>query len=267
MISTPSYDEDGRDHEYFRSICLILMILSFIFLFVGVLGNTAVIFYNICLNNERTLSSWLVTNLAIADLLVCLTIYPKTIIRYFLVHKKYDDVFHKFSNSTLHFSLFLSTTLLLSITVDRYVFIAKPLRYPIMVTTRRVKAVLCVIWLTATVQLPIVYIFSKEHSKLEIDFVRSNAIDLFLLSRVILLSIPIDVTAILNYKLLKIVQRKWRIPRKMMHPEQEDHEQMPKRNVAWLRELLKQMKAIKTFTIIFGVLTICFLPYFVVMTL
>ena len=88
-------------------------------------GNAAVIIYNICLNHERTLSSWLVTNLALADLLVCLTIYPKAIVRYFLSTEKYDDVFQKLGHSVLHVSLFLSATMLLSITVDKYVFIAK----------------------------------------------------------------------------------------------------------------------------------------------
>ncbi|XP_028415903.1 octopamine receptor beta-1R-like [Dendronephthya gigantea] len=266
---------DGRDHEYFRSICFILMILSFIFLFVGVLGNAAVILYNICLNNERTLSSWLVTNLAIADLLVCLTIYPKTISRYFLREIAFDSVFNKLDQSTHYVSLFLSTTLLLSITVDRYVFIAKPLRYHYIVTWRRIKALLCVIWLTAAVQFPIVYTYCEREWRRE---KRSNtAVVPFRLSRIIILLVLIVVIGILNYKMLKIVQQQKKsiavgnvVNSEQERPveiqlEQPDPVQMQQKHTpAWLCQLLKQIKAVKTVAIIFGVLTICFVPYFVV---
>ena len=252
------------------------MILSFLFLLLGVLGNAAVIIYNIYLNYEKTLSSWLVTNLATADLLVCLTIYPKTISRYFLFQEQFDDEFNKLNRSTQHVSIFLSTTMLLSITVDRYVFIAKPLRYPLIVTSQRVKAVLCAIWLTAAVQLPIVYIYSKGEREWQNRF-QSNAVKSFPLSRIIMLSIFILVIAILNYKMLKIIQKqkKWIASVNVVHPEQERPDEMrlkqaeseqfwSKHNVAWLHRLAKQMKPIKTFAIIFGVLTICFIPYFVV---
>ncbi|XP_028415926.1 alpha-1A adrenergic receptor-like [Dendronephthya gigantea] len=271
-------DHRHNDHEYTRTINLTLMILSFIFLFVGVLGNAAVIFYNICLNNDRTLSSWLITNLAIADLLVCLTIYPKTISRYFQDQKKFHSVFNSLNKSTHYVSLFLSTILLLSITVDRYVFIAKPLRYHYIVTSRRIKALLCVIWLTATVQFPIVYIYGIREWKRE---ERSNAAVMpFPLSRIIILSVLIVVIGILNYKMLKIVQqqRKSMAVGNVVNSEQErpveiqleqlDPVQMQQKHTsAWLRELLKQIKAIKTFAIIFGVLAICFVPYFVIFIL
>ena len=277
MASATSNNVQGdHDREYIRSIHLILMILSCFFFLLGVLGNAAVIIYNIYLNYEKTLSSWLVTNLATADLLVCLTIYPKTITRYFLCKEKFDDVFDKLNRSTQHVSLFLSTTMLLSITVDKYVFIARPLRYLLIVTSQRVKAVLCAIWLTAAAQLPIVYIYSKGERRWEKRF-RPNAVNSFQLSRIIMLSIFILVIAILNYKMLKIAQqqRKCMASVNVVHPEQErpaeirleqaEPEQLrAKHNVAWLRRLVKQMKAIKTFAIIFGVLTICFIPYFVV---
>ena len=119
MNSANPYKQDRQDPGYVQSMYLILMILSFLFLIVGVFGNAAVIIYNVCLILERTLSSWLITNLALADLLMCVTIYPKAILRYFLGTEKYDNVFHKLGHSVLHVSLFLSTAMLLSITVDR----------------------------------------------------------------------------------------------------------------------------------------------------
>ena len=267
MNSTSPYNQDQQDHGYGQSMNLILVILSFIFLFVGVFGNAAVIIYNVRLNHDRTLSSWMITNLAIADLLVCLTIYPMTVFLYFSRTKK-SDIFDKLVVSTLHVTLFLSTTMLLSITVDRYVFIKKPLRYHTIVTSRRMKVILSAIWLISAVQIPIMFTYSKEQPKPENN--QPKDLNRFLLSRIILLSILIVIIAILNYKMLKVVQkqRKWKTQRNVVHPEQAEPEQMqPQHDVAWLRQLLKQMRAVKTFTIIFGVLTVCFVPYFVLMTL
>ena len=263
----------GHDGNFFHLFLFILMIFGFIFFFVGVFGNAAVVIYNVCLNHERTLSSWLITNLALADLLVCLTIYPKAIVRYFLRAEKYDEIFHKLGHCVLHVSAFLSTTMLLSITVDKYVFIEKPLRYPLIVTSRRIKAVLCAIWLTAAVQLLAMYFYSKGKSY----GVRPNSVNLFPLSTIVMLSVLIVIIAVLNYKMLKIVQqqRKWMALDNVVHSkqdrpveiqhDQDEHEQMhPKNNAGSLRRLVKQIKAIKTFAIIFGVLTVCFVPYFVV---
>ena len=146
--------------------------------------------------------------------------------------------------------------MLLSITVDRYVFIKQPLRYHPIVTSRRVKAVLSAICLAAAVQIPIVPTYSKRQPKPENN--RSKELNLFLLS------ILIVVIAILNYKILKIVkQRKWKTQRNVVNPEQAEPEEMQQQHdVAWLRQLLKQMRAIKTFTIISGVLTVYFVLYF-----
>ena len=80
-----------QDGDSIKSVALIT--LSCIFLFVGVFGNLAVIIYNIYLNHGRTISSWLITNLAVANLLVCLTLYSRKIARNFLYEEKYEDVF------------------------------------------------------------------------------------------------------------------------------------------------------------------------------
>ena len=96
------------------------------------------------------------------------------------------------------------------------------------------------------------------------------------MSAKILLLIPVAVIAFLNYKMLKIVQkqRKRVASETVVNPELERSEQIQpeqaklkqaepeqtgqKHNVAWLRQLLKQVKAIKTFAIIYGVLNILF---------
>jgi hypothetical protein len=80
-MSTTNSTSSPRDYDVER---VIVVVLSFIFLFVGVLGNIAVIIYNIFLNHDKTPSSCLVTHLAFADLLVCLILHPKRIVSFFL---------------------------------------------------------------------------------------------------------------------------------------------------------------------------------------
>ena len=104
------------------------LVLNSIFLLLGVLGNTAVIFYNTILNPRKTSSSWLITHLAFADLLVCLTIYPASIAT--LAGEKHEKLLCTIRCTIFHASLFLSVMILLFITIDRYLYIARPLRYP-----------------------------------------------------------------------------------------------------------------------------------------
>ena len=108
---------------------------------IGVLGNMTVIIYTIFTSKEKTATSYLVGNLALADLLVCLTFYPIWIIELILTLLNIDsdqDLFCKLSRTSIHALLFASVAILLAITVDRFFYIVKPLKYLLIVTKRRV---------------------------------------------------------------------------------------------------------------------------------
>ena len=105
---------------------------------VGVLGNITVLIYAIFTSKEKTATSYLVGNLALADLLVCLTFYPIWIIEFIQTILNIDsdqDLFCKLSRSSIKALLFASAATLLAITV-------KPLKYPLIVTKRRVFVVM-----------------------------------------------------------------------------------------------------------------------------
>ena len=69
-------------HPVPRKTFLPFIVLKFIAMIIGVLGNITVLIYTILLRNKKTVTSYLVGNLALADLLVCLTFYPVWIIEF-----------------------------------------------------------------------------------------------------------------------------------------------------------------------------------------
>jgi hypothetical protein len=89
----------------------------------------------------------------------------------------------------------------------------------------------------------------------------------------ILQLVAICVMTILNYKMFKIVkQHRQRMASQfVLQPRQSEQVQseqvQSEQNMTWLRHLAKELKAMKTFAIIVGVLTCCFVPYIVMNTL
>ena len=57
--------------------------------------------------------------------------------------------------------LFASVATLLAITVDRYLYIVKPLKYPLIVTKRRVFLAIAEIWMTACCLLIVSLIYHQ----------------------------------------------------------------------------------------------------------
>ena len=117
---------------------------------IGVLGNVTVIIHTIFTSKEKTATSYLVGNLALADLLVCLTFYPIWIFEFMqtILNIETDqNLFCKLSRSSIHALLFASVATLLAITVDRHLYIVKPLKYRQIVRKRRVFAAISCIWL------------------------------------------------------------------------------------------------------------------------
>ena len=234
-----------------------------IVLFLGVVGNSAVIIYNIFLNHDKTRSSWLVTNLAIADLLVCLVIYPAKILKNEQEMNKdicYYGPFH-----VLFFaSTFLSIMILLTITIDKYLYIAKPLRYPMIVTKRRIFILVSCIWVAALVQPAITYIinYNREGNSKKGCHIHVRAITYL---QTVFTFVPIGVIAILNYKMFKIVkEQRERIALEVVLqqlPHEQSGQVLSEQKQTWLRRLGIELKAVKTFAIIVGFLIFCLVPH------
>ena len=226
---------------------------------IGVLGNITVIIYTIVTSKQKTATSYLVGNLALADLLVCLTFYPIWIIEFTQTILNIDsdqDLFCKLTRPTSWALLFASVATLFAITVDRYLYIAKPLKYPLLVTKRRVFRGIASIWLTSCCIFTLYCIhYMKQDTKLRsLCFVpKYLARSLQIWGEII----PISFIFILNFRILSIAQTQ----RKCILAETlPDGDKLPSRLV-FTRRLLQTLKIVKTFFTVLMVLTLCcFVP-------
>ena len=266
--STNSADDLGKYDGH-----VAILVISIVFLILGVFGNIAVVVYNVCLNRDKTASSWFVTHLAVADLFVCITVYATKMVRFFIFrsqrmcpYKATKHLYRHINKTALYVSLFLSLAFLVAITIDRYLFIAKPLKYPLIVTKRRTFLVIRSIWVAALLQAPLVYFFISQLGQ-------ENRPWLYIIQAV-LNAVYIVVIIILNYKIFKIVKeqrKRIELQPQPAQPEdsleqqrQSDNNLLSKPYVTWLSHLAKELKDIKTFAMIVVVLTCCFLPYNVI---
>ena len=233
---------------------------------VGVCGNIAVIIVTRTSkfwSRQKTKTSYLVGSLGLADLLMCLTLYPVWIVEFILsiLNVESDQVlFCSLSRPFPNALLFASVASLLAITVDRYIYIVKPLKYPLIVTSRRVFAVIFAIWLTTCCTFALWFIdFKKHDAGLRGICVPSLHIQYPL--QTFCTYIPVTVIIILNLRIL-FVSRKQRqkilagIPLASNSNCNED----PHNRKTRIRTVLRfftVLKEVKTFSIVVAVLILC----------
>ena len=213
------------------------------------------------LSEEKTATSYLVGNLAVADLLMCLIFYPIWIIVFLqtMLHIDNDqDLFCKLSRSTSWSLLFASVATLLAITVDRYLYIVKPLKYPLIVTKRRVFLAISGIWLTVCCLCTVLLVHFGRFDSEQRSVCHAGENSLLLMS-IFLGCVPLILIFILNLRILNVARKQ----RKRIFAETTgtvdiSSEQSSRRLIGIVR-LLVGFKAAKTFAIVVAVLTFCVL--------
>ena len=241
------------------------IIFKFIAMGVGVTGNIAVVICKTIMEKEQTATSYLVTNLALADLVTCLTFYPIWIVEFIktVLGNESDQMFFcKSSRSSSWMMLFVSTATLFAITLDRYLFIVKPLRYPVLVTRQRVLPFILAIWVTGC-GIFILYIlnygsYPRYRSLCYVSY------DIGWSTTILTSYIPIILLFILNFKLLTVAhkQRKRIVAEAATVNATNDNEiSPPKPDATAVHRILVAWKGVKTFFIVIVVLVFCcFVP-------
>ena len=160
-----------------------------------------------------------------------------------------QDLFCKLTRPTSWALLFASVATLFAITVDRYLYIAKPPKYPLLVTKRRVFRGIASIWLTSCCIFTLYCIhYMKQDTKLR-SLPKYLARSLQIWGEII----PISFIFILNFRILSIAQKQ----RKCILAETlPDGNKLASRQV-FTRRLLQTLKVVKTFFTVLMVLTLC----------
>jgi hypothetical protein len=244
-----------------NSILLASVVFKFIAMIIGVLGNITVIISTLFSKRDRAATSFLVANLALADLLVCLTFYPIWIIE--LVYTILDinsdqDLFCKLSRSTTWALLVASLGTLLAITVDRYFYIVKPLKYPMIVTKKRVFKVIAVVWLISCSFYIFMHIHWRKYDHAELrSFCLLISNRFFVLLSIAVGCLPLIVIFVLNFQIFNVARKQ----RKRILAETavaiDDSSEQSSRLLMRLLHFLVGLKAAKTFCIVVMVLAFC----------
>ena len=183
------------------NVLIVFIVFKCPFFIVGILGNACVIIYNVFFNHGKTPTSYFVVNLAINDFLTCCIIYPIWIMKFVrsVLGVTNDQKLYCFVYQISPISVLLSILTLLSITVDKFVFIKWPLRYHVIVTWRRTYFSLLMIWVFGIILIPFIILFTTT---------QPCGLKMFLSVSVVVfyICIPFFIIFVLNYKICKIAR-------------------------------------------------------------
>ena len=128
---------------------------------MSLLGNGFTIYMITTRRRLFTLPNWFILSLAVADFLFVLCYFPASFFCNLLFHSCNRE--YRIMITSLF--MYASVTNLVAMTIDRYIAIALPLRYVVLVTSRRVLAAICSAWALSLVLAPIQYQVERADSK------------------------------------------------------------------------------------------------------
>lgn len=236
-----------------------MVVFKLVCFLLGVSGNLLVIIHNV-LRYEKTPATYLSVNLAICDLLTCLTIYPTRVAKAMdmlisPINEQNETFFCRVNYFSGCFSVSLSVLALLAVNYDRYLLIRRPLKYPMLVTKRKVYGIIAATWLASLIYLllSVTYVeTSRRHSNTSGCSPRREALSILL---ILYIYIPIILILLFNLKTWRIVQAQRRsIARNSVRDSSAQ-------NVNITTRIAKELKAVKTLAMIMGVLVFCFTPF------
>ena len=249
-------------HTISNNVLLVSVVFKLIAMIIGVLGNVTVIIYTIFSSKERTATSYLVGNLALADLLMCSTFYPIWITEFIQIILNIDndqDLFCKYSRATVWAFMLASIATLLAITVDHYAYIVKPLRYPQIVTHRRVFIAVAGIWITVCCLFTVLYMHWRSFG-IEFRSLCDLPDSIVQFMNVIVVYFPLTLIFLLNFHILLVARKQ----RKRIFAETtiasiENSTEESGYRLTFVIRFFVALKAAKTFAIVVAVLTFCLL--------
>lgn len=130
---------------------VVLGLILGVFIAFGVVGNILVILSVVCHRHLRTVTHYFIVNLAVADLMLSSTVLPFSAIFEILDRWVFGRVFCNVWAAVDVLCCTASIMSLCVISVDRYIGVSYPLRYPAIMTKRRALLAVMLLWVLSIV--------------------------------------------------------------------------------------------------------------------
>ncbi|CAL8248607.1 unnamed protein product [Merluccius merluccius] len=258
------------------------LVLGGIILF-GVVGNILVILSVACHRQLRTVTNYFIVNLAVADLLLSSTVLPFSAILEILDRWVFGRAFCTVWAAVDVLCCTASIMSLCVISVDRYVGVSYPLRYPAIVTERRALWAVVALWaLSAVISVGPLFGWKEPAPEDETVCKITEEPAYAVFSAVGSFYLPLAVILAMYFRVYVVAHRESRGLREGRKTDKSDSEcvtlRIHKGNAVVTEEddalrshthfalrLLKftrQKKAAKTLGIVVGCFVLCWLPFF-----
>ncbi|XP_028852764.1 alpha-1A adrenergic receptor [Denticeps clupeoides] len=266
---------------------VVLGLVLTVFMVFGVLGNILVILSVVCHRHLRTVTHYFIVNLAVADLLLSSTVLPFSatfeILGRWVFGRPFCDVWAAVDVLCCTASIMS----LCAISVDRYIGVSYPLRYPAIVTERRALIALVSLWaVSVTISIGPLFGWKEPAPEDETVCKITEEPGYAIFSAVGSFYIPLVVILVMYCRVYVVARRETRVLKKGRKTERSDHAsegvtlRMHRGNTAvsddealrsrthFALRLLKfsrEKRAAKTLGIVVGCFVLCWLPFFLVL--
>uniref|UniRef100_A0A672M029 Alpha-1A adrenergic receptor n=1 Tax=Sinocyclocheilus grahami TaxID=75366 RepID=A0A672M029_SINGR len=268
---------------------LALGLVLMLFIIFGVMGNILVILSVVCHHHLRSVTHYFIANLAVADLLLSSMVLPFSAASEALGRWVFG---HHLCNAWTALDVLCCTASILSlcvISVDRFMAVSYPLRYPSMATGRRALAAVVALWaLSAAISVGPLFGWREPMPEDESVCRVNEEPGYAIFSAACSFYVPLMVILVMYCRVYVVARQKTRSMRKgwqtnglnehgvtlRIHCRNAQHAAGKEKAVhsknsrfAFMR-LLKfsqEKKAAKTLGIVVGCFVLCWLPFFLVL--
>ncbi|XP_012928884.1 alpha-1A adrenergic receptor isoform X2 [Heterocephalus glaber] len=265
---------------------LLGVILGGLILF-GVLGNILVILSVACHRHLHSVTHYYIVNLAVADLLLTSTVLPFSAIFEVLGYWAFGRAFCTIWAAVDVLCCTASIMGLCIISIDRYIGVSYPLRYPTIVTQRRgLRALLCVWALSLVISIGPLFGWRQPAPQDETICQINEDPGYVLFSALGSFYVPLAIILVMYCRVYVVAKRESRGLTSGLKTDKSDSEQVTlrihRKNVpaegdgvtssknkthfsVRLLKFSREKKAAKTLGIVVGCFVLCWLPFFLVM--
>ncbi|KAM9339684.1 trace amine-associated receptor 1-like [Symphorus nematophorus] len=230
-------------------LCIFVGSLSVLIICGNLLVITSVIYFK----QLHTPTNYLILSLAVADLLVGVSVLPFTTILAISSCWYLQDLLCKVRGI---FDILLCTSSILNlcfISVDRYYAVCQPLRYRTKINVRVIVIMILVSWTVSAVNANSITMLGLKQGQFNRRCVFFQTVSLAILGLVSGFYLPAIIMSIIYLKILMVAQRQARSIQNTTCQRTKSENKM-------------ERKATKTLAVVVGVFLICWTPYFLCMT-